>query len=164
MEFLEGRTVGIDLGTTYSAIAYLNDEGEPEIIANADDRTITPSVVLLADDGKVLVGPSFERISIEDPEHIVEAVKREMGNKDFYVVYQGKKLTPEFISAMILKKTNRPNHERRHHRPLLLQRRPKESHARRWKNCRPECDRHHQRTDCGNPCVCLEEGGIRSRR
>lgn len=104
MEFLEGRTVGIDLGTTYSAISYLNDDGEPEILTNADDRTITPSVVLLADDGKVLVGPSFERISIEAPEHIVEAVKREMGNKDFYVVYQGKKLTPEFISAMILKK------------------------------------------------------------
>jgi len=104
MEFLEGRTVGIDLGTTYSAIAYLNDEGEPEMIANSDDRTITPSVVLLSEDGKVLVGPSFERISIEEPEHIVEAVKREMGNKDFYVVYQGKKLTPEFISAMILKK------------------------------------------------------------
>lgn len=104
MEFLEGRTVGIDLGTTYSAICYLNDEGEPEIIKNSDDRTITPSVVLLGEDGKVLVGPSFERISIEAPEHIVEAVKREMGNKDFYVVYQGKKLTPEFLSAMILKK------------------------------------------------------------
>ncbi|MBL8851687.1 MAG: Hsp70 family protein, partial [Planctomycetaceae bacterium] len=56
------------------------------------------------DDGKVIVGPTFERMSLEDPSHIVEAIKRQMGNKDFFVVYQNKKLTPEFISALILKK------------------------------------------------------------
>ena len=47
MKFLEGKTVGIDLGTTYSAIAHLNEDGEPEVIENADGRPITPSVVLL---------------------------------------------------------------------------------------------------------------------
>ena len=104
MKLLEGQTVGIDLGTTYSAIAQLEAEGKPQVIPNADDRPITPSVVLLADNGQVMVGPSWERISIEDPSHIVEAVKRQMGNKDWYVVYQNKKLTPEFISALILKK------------------------------------------------------------
>ncbi len=103
MKFLEGRTVGIDLGTTYSAIAHLNDEGEPEVICNSDGRRITPSVVLF-DEDKVVVGPSFERISVASPEQIVEAIKREMGNKDYHVVYQNKKLTPEFISALILKK------------------------------------------------------------
>ena len=104
MKILEGNTVGIDLGTTYSAICKLDTEGNPTLIPNADDRTITPSVVLLGEDGHVLVGPSFERISIEDPTHIVEAIKRQMGNPDFYVVYQNKKLTSEFISALILKK------------------------------------------------------------
>jgi molecular chaperone DnaK len=104
MQFLDGETVGIDLGTTYSAIAHLNDEGEPTILNNADDRPITPSVVLLGDSGRVMVGPSFERIALEKPENVVEAVKRQMGSKDYYVVYQGKKLTPEFISALILKK------------------------------------------------------------
>lgn len=103
MKFLEGHTVGIDLGTTYSAIAMLDHDGNPQVLPNADGRPITPSVVLL-DEDRVVVGPSFERISVADPSTIVEAVKREMGNKNFYVVYQNKKLTPEFISALILKK------------------------------------------------------------
>ena len=103
MKFLEGHTVGIDLGTTYSAIAMLDHDGNPQVLQNADGRDITPSVVLL-DEDRVVVGPSFERISVANPESIVEAIKREMGNKNFYVVYQNKKLTPEFISALILKK------------------------------------------------------------
>ena len=104
MKILEGQTVGIDLGTTYSAIAQLDPEGQPLSLPNADGKPITPSVVLLGDDGKVIVGPTFERMSLEDPSHIVEAIKRQMGNKDFFVVYQNKKLTPEFISALIIKK------------------------------------------------------------
>lgn len=104
IKLLPGQTVGIDLGTTYSAIAQLNDEGQPISIVNSDDKKITPSVVLLGSDGHVLVGPSFERISIEAPDNVVEAVKRQMGNKDWFKLYQGKKLTPEFISALILKK------------------------------------------------------------
>jgi len=104
MKILEGQTVGIDLGTTYSAIAQLDPDGVPLSLPNADGKPITPSVVLLGDDGKVIVGPTFERMSLEDPSHIVEAIKRQMGNKDFFVVYQNKKLTPEFISALILKK------------------------------------------------------------
>ena len=112
MKFLEGHTVGIDLGTTYSAISQLDNEGNPILLRNADDRTITPSVVLLNEGGRVLVGPSFERISIEEPEHIVESIKREMGNDEFYVVYQNKKLTSEFISALILKKLKQDAEER----------------------------------------------------
>lgn len=104
IKLLPGQTVGIDLGTTYSAIAQLNDKGEPVSLLNSDDKKITPSVVLLGDDGHVLVGPSFERISVESPDHVVEAVKRQMGNKDWFKLYQNKKLTPEFISALILKK------------------------------------------------------------
>jgi len=104
MKLLEGQTVGIDLGTTYSAIAQLDDNGNPVSMKNSDGKTITPSVVLLGDAGHVLVGPSFERISIEDPSRVVEAIKREMGNKGFHKAYQNKKLSPEFISALILKK------------------------------------------------------------
>jgi molecular chaperone DnaK len=104
MKFLAGNTVGVDLGTTYSAMARIGPDGQPASLENADGRNITPSVVLLADDGSVVVGPSIERASLESADHIVEAVKRQMGNKDYYVVYQGKKLTPEFISALILKK------------------------------------------------------------
>ncbi len=100
----EGQTVGIDLGTTFSSIAQLDDEGNPRAIANTEGETITPSVVLLGDEERVVVGPSFERIAQEAPDRIVEAIKREMGNKDFYVVYQDRKLTPEFVSALIIKK------------------------------------------------------------
>ncbi|MBL8820289.1 MAG: Hsp70 family protein [Planctomyces sp.] len=103
MKFLEGNTVGIDLGTTYSAIAQIDKDGNPVVLNNADGRPITPSVVLL-DEDRVVVGPSFERISVADPSSIIEAIKREMGNKNYYVIYQNKKLTPEFISALILKK------------------------------------------------------------
>jgi len=56
MAFLEGNTVGIDLGTTYSALAQVNAEGQPVTIHNSDDKPITPSVVLLGEDGHVLVG------------------------------------------------------------------------------------------------------------
>src|SRR5690606_14198727 len=80
------------------------DDGIPVSLKNADGKRITPSVILLGEDGHVIVGPSVERMAIEDPQHIVEAIKRQMGNKDFFVVYQGKKLTPEFLSALILKK------------------------------------------------------------
>lgn len=104
IKLLPGQTVGIDLGTTYSTIAQLNDKGEPVAIPNSDDKKITPSIVLLGEGGHVMVGPSFERITLEEPGHVVEAIKREMGNKDWFKMYQGKKLTPEFISALILKK------------------------------------------------------------
>ena len=67
MKFLEGHTVGIDLGTTYSAIAMLDHDGNPQVLQNADGRDITPSVVLL-DEDRVVVGPSFERISVANPD------------------------------------------------------------------------------------------------
>ncbi|GIS58590.1 MAG: hypothetical protein CM1200mP2_08150 [Planctomycetaceae bacterium] len=102
--FVEGQTVGIDLGTTYSSIAQLDDDGNPRLIKNVDGPDITPSVVLLGDGDRVVVGPSFARIAEETPDRIVEAIKREMGNKDFHVVFKDQKLTPEFVSALILKK------------------------------------------------------------
>ena len=104
MKLLDGQTVGIDLGTTYSSLAKLDNEGNPISLLNSDGKTTTPSVVLLGESGHVIVGPSPERISVENPDNIVEAIKRQMGSKTWSKVYQGKKLTPEFISALILKK------------------------------------------------------------
>lgn len=104
MKLLEGQTIGIDLGTTYSALAQLDAEGRPISVPNSDGKTTTPSVVILGEQGHVIVGPSPERVSVEAPDNIVEAIKRQMGSKTWFKEYQGKKLTPEFISALILKK------------------------------------------------------------
>ncbi|MSR57963.1 MAG: Hsp70 family protein [Planctomycetaceae bacterium] len=104
MKLLDGQTIGIDLGTTYSALAQLNAEGQPISIPNSDGHTTTPSIVLLGEQGHVIVGPSPERVSVEPPGNIVEAIKRQMGSKTWFKEYQGKRLTPEFVSALILKK------------------------------------------------------------
>ncbi len=104
MKLLEGQTVGIDLGTTYSAIAQLDMKGAAASICDADGRVTTPSVVLLSDEERVFVGPSPRLIAESDPHHVVEAIKRQMGSNDFSVIYRDQKLTPEFISALILKK------------------------------------------------------------
>ncbi|MGQ0637026.1 MAG: Hsp70 family protein [Planctomycetaceae bacterium] len=104
MKLLEGNTIGIDLGTTYSSLAQLDPEGKPVSVPNSDGKTTTPSIVLLGESGHVIVGPSPERVSVEPPENVVEAIKRQMGSKNWFKEYQGKKLTPEFISALILKK------------------------------------------------------------
>lgn len=104
MKLLEGQTVGIDLGTTYSAVSQLNEAGVPISLKSAAGQKITPSIVLFEEQGKVLVGPSIERLAQSDPSWIVEGIKREMGNKGFFVEYDGQKLSPEFISGLILKK------------------------------------------------------------
>ncbi len=67
MEFREGHTVGIDLGTTFSSIAMLDEQGNPETILNEDDELETPSLVLLADGGHVIVGPNRARAAMENP-------------------------------------------------------------------------------------------------
>ena len=68
MKFQEGRTVGIDLGTTFSTLAYLNDEGVPVPVVNDDGEQELPSLILLADSGHVVVGPNRMRAAMEDPE------------------------------------------------------------------------------------------------
>lgn len=104
MKFVPGHTVGIDLGTTFSTVARLDERGDPVSIPNALGQSTTASVVLLADEGPVLVGPSPERLSLEPAQNIVQAIKREMGQKNVFRPYKGKQLTPEFLSGLILKK------------------------------------------------------------
>ncbi len=104
MEFKPGHTVGIDLGTTFSTVAHLDEEGNPIPIENEDDDVETPSLILLAESGHVVVGPNKQRAAMEDPDHVVERVKRHMGNIDFKRTFDGREITPEFLSALILKK------------------------------------------------------------
>jgi molecular chaperone DnaK len=104
MEFNEGHTVGIDLGTTFSTLAVLDKEGNPVAIPNDEDDTATPSLILLSESGHVVVGPNRMRAAMEDPKNVVDRIKREMGNYDFHRTFDGQEITPEFMSALILKK------------------------------------------------------------
>ena len=104
MEFKPGHSVGIDLGTTFSTLALLDPEGNPVPIANEDDEVETPSLILLAESGHVVVGPSRTRAAMEDPDHVVDRVKRYMGNNDYKRMFDGREITPEFLSGLILKK------------------------------------------------------------
>ena len=97
-----GKVVGIDLGTTNSAIAALMGS-EPEIIPNAEGSRLTSSVVAFTKDGQRLVGQVAKRQAITNPERTVLSIKREMGT-GHTVEIDGKKLTPQEIAAMILQK------------------------------------------------------------
>jgi molecular chaperone DnaK len=104
MQFKPGLTVGIDLGTTFSTLAVLDQEGNPVAVANEDGEVETPSLVLLAESGHVIVGPNRQRAAMENPENVVERIKRHMGEEQFKRTFDGHDITPEFISALILKK------------------------------------------------------------
>ncbi|MGL4942356.1 MAG: Hsp70 family protein [Thermoguttaceae bacterium] len=104
MKFVAGQTVGIDLGTTYSTIAHVNDQGEPIPLPNEDDDVETASLILLADAGTVIVGPDRRRAVLEKPENVIERIKRDMGTSDFQRTFDGREVTPEFVSGLILKK------------------------------------------------------------
>lgn len=102
--FEAGKTVGIDLGTTFSAVAQVNDTGEPAPIPNEDDEEETASLILLTETKSVIVGPPRNRAALEKPENVVERIKRHMGATSFRKTFDGREITPEFISALILKK------------------------------------------------------------
>lgn len=98
------RYIGIDLGTTFSAMAYVDPHGTPVTIPNAEGSLTTPSVVYFEPSGKVIVGAEARAAAIEHPELVVECVKREMGERFYSRPIQGRKLPPPAISALILKK------------------------------------------------------------
>ncbi len=112
MKFEPGQTVGIDLGTTFSSIAQIDAEGNPVTILNEDDSDETPSLLLLVGEGRIVVGPNRMRAAMESPENVVERIKRHMGEADYQRSVEGRAITPEFLSAMILKKL-RQDGERR---------------------------------------------------
>ena len=97
-----GKIIGIDLGTTNSCVAVM-EGGEPVVIANAEGARTTPSVVAFTKDGERLVGQVAKRQAITNPEKTISSIKRDMGT-DRKVDIDGKMLTPQEISAMILQK------------------------------------------------------------
>lgn len=96
------KVVGIDLGTTNSVIAIM-EGGEAVVIPNAEGERITPSVVGFSKAGERLVGRVAKRQATTNPERTVSSIKRHMGT-DFKVSIEGKRYTPQEISAMILQK------------------------------------------------------------
>ena len=99
------RAVGIDLGTTNSVVAIL-EGGEPTVIANAEGSRTTPSVVAFAKNAEVLVGEVAKRQAVTNVDRTIRSVKRHMGT-DWSVSIDGKKFSPQQISAFVLQKLKR---------------------------------------------------------
>ncbi|MFB3737933.1 MAG: molecular chaperone DnaK [Candidatus Velamenicoccus archaeovorus] len=100
------RAVGIDLGTTNSVVSVL-EAGEPVVIPNAEGARTTPSVVGFSKNGEILVGEVAKRQAITNPDRTVRSVKRHMGQHDWSVEIDGKRWTPQEVSAQILMKLKR---------------------------------------------------------
>ncbi|MDP4333953.1 molecular chaperone DnaK [Curtobacterium sp. A7_M15] len=100
-----GRAVGIDLGTTNSVVSVL-EGGEPTVIANAEGMRTTPSIVAFTKDGEVLVGETAKRQAVTNVDRTIASVKRHIGT-DWTTDIDGKKYTPQEISARILGKLKR---------------------------------------------------------
>ena len=96
------KIIGIDLGTTNSCVAVL-EGGEPVVIANAEGARTTPSVVAFSKTGERMVGQVAKRQAVTNAERTVSSIKRHMG-EDYHVELNGKKYSPQEISAMILQK------------------------------------------------------------
>jgi molecular chaperone DnaK len=99
------KAVGIDLGTTFSAVSHIDAYGKPQIIPNSESERITPSVILF-DGAKAIVGTVAKNNTVAEPEKIVDFVKREIGKaKDqFHRDFDGKSYSAEELSALILRK------------------------------------------------------------
>jgi len=102
--------VGIDLGTTNSAIAWVKPDGNPEVIPNSEGKRTTPSIVSFGKDGQILVGEPAKRQVILNSDRTVRSIKRYMGS-DHTVKIDDKVYTPQQISAYILKKLVRDAEE-----------------------------------------------------
>jgi molecular chaperone DnaK len=99
-----GKYVGIDLGTTFSAIATLDDQGRPVTLPNRDGELLTPSAVLLLDDGTAVVGQPALDVSLEQPDRVATLIKRRMGQPTVGRPVAGREHRPETLSAIVLRK------------------------------------------------------------
>lgn len=97
------RVYGIDLGTTYSAIAYVDEHGKPVIVPNQESERITPSVVLF-DGENVIVGNTAKESAKVEPDRVVSRVKQHMGDPHFVFEHDGRTYGAEDISSFILRK------------------------------------------------------------
>jgi len=103
------KILGIDLGTTNSAMAVM-EGGDPEIIENSEGDRTTPSVVAFSEDGEKLVGKTAKNQAVQNPDRTIQSIKRHMG-EDYEVTVDDEDYTPEQISAMILQKMKRDAEE-----------------------------------------------------
>src|SRR5215813_12538330 len=99
-----GNLVGIDLGTTFSAIATLDDHGQPVTLPNRDGDMLTPSAVLLLDDGSAVVGQAALDVALEQPDRVATLIKRRMGQPSLGRPVAGRDFRPETLAAIILRK------------------------------------------------------------
>jgi len=95
---------GIDLGTTYSCIAYVDETGRATVINNSEGTNTTPSVVNFASSTQVVVGQIAKENAVIDPKNTAVLVKTLMGNSNFAINYNGEDKSPEEVSAYILRK------------------------------------------------------------
>jgi len=98
--------IGIDLGTTYSCVAYIDEFGKPVVVKNLDNESTTPSVVaFVPGENQVLVGQiAKDQKEYVSKEFVVDFIKREMGDPNWKRDINGKIYTPQEISAIILRK------------------------------------------------------------
>ena len=98
------KIFGIDLGTTYSCIAYVDEYGKPVTVPNLDNSPVTPSVVFFESPESVSVGEVAKQMLNSDPDRVCSTIKRQMGSPDFVFNANGIDYRPETISSLILKK------------------------------------------------------------
>src|SRR5438093_1226605 len=98
-----GKLVGIDLGTTFSAIATLDDRGQAITLPNLEGEMLTPSAVLL-EDGAAVVGQAARDVALEQPDRVAMLIKRYRGHAAFGQKVAGREFRPETLSAIILRK------------------------------------------------------------
>ena len=97
-----GKVIGMDLGTTNSAMAVM-EGGKAQIITNSEGGRTTPSMVAFTKEGEIIVGEVAKRQAISNPERTIRSIKRQMG-ENYKVTIDGKDYTPQDISSMILRK------------------------------------------------------------
>ena len=108
------RVFGIDLGTTYSCIAYIDEYGKPVVLKNSDGDLTTPSVVMVETEGNVIVGSEAKRSLEIDPDRTVQFIKRKMGKEDDTFTLNDREYSAPELSAYILEKlVNDANEELR---------------------------------------------------
>lgn len=96
--------LGIDLGTTYSCVAYIDEFGKPVVLSNADGDDTTPSVVLFDSADSIIVGAEAKRSAKVEPDKVVQFIKRKMGKADDKVTINGITYSAPEVSSYILKK------------------------------------------------------------
>jgi molecular chaperone DnaK len=96
--------LGIDLGTTFSAMAYVDRYGKPQIIVSTDSEATVPSVVYFYDNDAFVVGSEAIKMVVADPSNVARFVKRSMGEEDFSLEYFGQGYTPQELSAIVLRR------------------------------------------------------------